>query len=105
MFVMEKVAQNGLALQHASTELQANREVVIAAAVQNWDALQYASTELQADLKLSRQLKSALHRGCAKGVRAAVSSASGTFDATDEQGRPYREIIATHPNAPAEVLR
>lgn len=40
---------SGLALQYASTQLQADREVVIMAATQSSDALRYASEALRAD--------------------------------------------------------
>jgi hypothetical protein len=43
------VAQNGRALRHASAELKADREVVLAAVAQDGSALQDASAELRAD--------------------------------------------------------
>jgi len=46
------VQQNGLALCYASAELQADREVVLAAVQEDGDALDYASAELRADRKV-----------------------------------------------------
>ena len=48
-FVLAAVAKYGSALQHASAELRANKEVVMAAVEQDHYALQWASAELQAD--------------------------------------------------------
>ena len=63
------VQQNGDALSYASPELQADREVVLAAVRQNGWALQYASEELRADrevvLAAVRQNGNALHPACA----------------------------------------
>ena len=50
--VLAAVQQNGRALKYASEELQADREVVLAAVQQNGEALTYASRELQAKLLL-----------------------------------------------------
>ena len=44
--------QAGYALEYASAELRADREVVLAAVQQYGDALGYASEELQADLEV-----------------------------------------------------
>ena len=49
------VSHSGLALQHVSKQLQADREVVMAAVKDNGDALQYASEYLQGDVDLVRQ--------------------------------------------------
>ena len=43
------MAQDGLTLRHAPAELQADREVVLAAVAQNGEALYHASAELRAD--------------------------------------------------------
>jgi hypothetical protein len=48
-FVLAAVAKYGSALQYASAELRANKEVVMAAVAQDHYALQWASAELQAD--------------------------------------------------------
>ena len=48
-FVLAVVEESGLALQHASPELQADREVVTEAVQQDGLALKYASQELRAD--------------------------------------------------------
>ena len=50
--VLAAVQQNGRALKYASEELQADREVVLAAVQQSVEALTYASRELQAKLLL-----------------------------------------------------
>jgi hypothetical protein len=47
--VLAAVQQNGEALEHASPELRADREVVLAAVQQNGEALEHASPELRAD--------------------------------------------------------
>ena len=47
--LLERVAQNGRALQHAAAELQADREIVATAVAQDGDALRYAAEELQRD--------------------------------------------------------
>ena len=47
--VLEAVQQDGRALQYASEELQADREVVLAAVQQNGWAIEHASPELRAD--------------------------------------------------------
>ena len=46
------VQQDGDALEYASPELRADREVVLAAVDQNGDALRHASPELRALLML-----------------------------------------------------
>ena len=46
--MLAAVKQNGSALAHASTELQADRDVVLEAVKQSGAALAYASKELQA---------------------------------------------------------
>ena len=46
--VLEAIAWNWNALQHASAELRADREVVLRAVSQDGVALRYASTELHA---------------------------------------------------------
>ena len=51
------VAQNGNALEHASDELKADKEVVLAAVTQRGNALSYASDELKGDKEVQ-----ALHR-------------------------------------------
>ena len=48
--VLAAVAQDGLALYHASTELMADKEVVLAAVAQNGHALKYALID-RADFK------------------------------------------------------
>jgi len=47
--VLAAVAQDGFALEYASEELKADKEVVLAAVAQEWGALEYASAELKAD--------------------------------------------------------
>ena len=47
--LLERVAQDGRALQHAVAELRGDREVVLAAMAQNGNALQYAAVELKGD--------------------------------------------------------
>ena len=47
--LLERVAQDGGALQHAVAELRGDREVVLAAMAQNGNALQYAAVELKGD--------------------------------------------------------
>ena len=47
--VLAAVRQDGWALEHASEELRADRDVVLAAVQQEGDALEYASDELAAD--------------------------------------------------------
>ena len=46
---METVKQNGCVLQHASVELQGDREIVVAAVKQDWLALEHASAALKSD--------------------------------------------------------
>ena len=46
---MAEVSNNGRALQYASEELKADKEVVMAAVTNDGLALQYASEELRAD--------------------------------------------------------
>ena len=48
--VLAAVAQNGMALKHASKKLRADKEVVLAAVAKKGNALQFASKELQKDL-------------------------------------------------------
>ena len=48
-FVLAAVARNGYALQHAAPQLRADREVVLAAVAQNGRVLEYASAELRAN--------------------------------------------------------
>lgn len=59
--VLTAVARDGLALQFASTELQADHDVVFTAVKQNGWALEFASRELQADRDLV--LDAVLHSG------------------------------------------
>jgi len=47
--VLAALKQNGLALQYASEDLQADKEVVLTAVRQNADALKYASDDIKAD--------------------------------------------------------
>mmetsp|Transcript_31073 Transcript_31073/g.71049 ORF Transcript_31073/g.71049 Transcript_31073/m.71049 type:complete len:241 (-) Transcript_31073:20-742(-) len=47
--VMQAVADNGLALKFASTELRNSREIVLAAVKVSGEALRFASSELRAD--------------------------------------------------------
>ena len=47
--VLATVQQDGFALEYASAELRADREVVLAAVQQDGFALGYASAELRAD--------------------------------------------------------
>ena len=47
--LLERVEQNGYALQHAAAELKADKEIVATAVAQNGRALQHAAPELQAD--------------------------------------------------------
>ena len=47
--MLAAVQQNGYALEAASAELQADREVVLAAVQQRGFALEHASAELRAD--------------------------------------------------------
>ena len=49
---LDRVAQNGYALGHASKELQSDREIVAAAVAQNGSALRYASKYLQSDREI-----------------------------------------------------
>ena len=46
---LERVAQNGNALEYAVAELKGDREVVLAAVARNGSALQYAAAELKRD--------------------------------------------------------
>ena len=57
MGTMVAVQQGGGTLKHASPELRADREVVLAAVDQNGDALRHASPELRALLMLYSLLK------------------------------------------------
>ena len=43
-----------MSLQHASQELRADREIVLAAVQQNGEALRFASEELKADREVMR---------------------------------------------------
>ena len=54
---LDRVAQNGPALQHAAAELKGDREIVLAAVAQDGRALQYAAAELKGDPAL-RKLQS-----------------------------------------------
>jgi hypothetical protein len=47
--LLERVAQDGNALQHAAAELQADKEIVATAVAQSGEALRHAAAELQAD--------------------------------------------------------
>jgi hypothetical protein len=51
------VKQSGLALEFASKELQADRDVVIEAVNQNGEALSYASAKLKGDKELKKIAK------------------------------------------------
>jgi hypothetical protein len=42
-FVLEKVKQDGWALQYASEELQNDKEVALEAIINDWDASKYVS--------------------------------------------------------------
>ena len=53
--MLAAVQQRGDALEYASPELQADREVVLAAVDQNFDALRHASPELRAKV-IARKL-------------------------------------------------
>ena len=46
------MAQNGWALRHASEDLRADKEVVLAAVAEDGYALQHAAAEMQADTEV-----------------------------------------------------
>ena len=78
--VLTAVKNNGYALEHASDELKADREVVMAA-VQNWGgALEYVSEELRSDREI---------------VLAAVQTYSSVsvLEYVSEELRADREIV------------
>ena len=52
--VLETVKTNGIALAHASEEIQNDREVVSDAVKQDWEAWYYASEKLRADPKIRK---------------------------------------------------
>eukprot|EP00405_Crypthecodinium_cohnii_P054166 CAMPEP_0206625960 /NCGR_PEP_ID=MMETSP0325_2-20121206/65034_1 /ASSEMBLY_ACC=CAM_ASM_000347 /TAXON_ID=2866 /ORGANISM="Crypthecodinium cohnii, Strain Seligo" /LENGTH=382 /DNA_ID=CAMNT_0054150219 /DNA_START=77 /DNA_END=1226 /DNA_ORIENTATION=- len=82
---LEAVNRNGLFLQHASDDLRADREVVLAAVRNRGDALLFANAELQADkelvLEAVRQHGEALPYASKdlRGDRDIVSEAMRTF--------------------------
>ena len=47
--LLERVAQDGRALEYAEAELKADKEIVATAVAQNGEALQYAAVELKRD--------------------------------------------------------
>ena len=47
--LLERVAQDGRALEYAAAELKADKEIVATAVAQDGRALQYAAAELKAD--------------------------------------------------------
>ena len=49
--VMDRVAQDGSALQYAPAEFKGDREIVLAAVAKNGFALRYAAAELKGDRK------------------------------------------------------
>ena len=57
------VKRNGLALQYASYELRADKELVLAAVAQDGDLLRYASENLQADKQVVRVSELSLEAG------------------------------------------
>ena len=56
--ISRTAAQNGRALQHASAELKADKEVVLAAVAQYGGALQHASAELRANKEVAAARRS-----------------------------------------------
>jgi hypothetical protein len=84
--VLVAVAKNGqvnlgsakLALRHASTELQGDREVVLAAVAKNGGALEYASVELKGDREV---------------VLAAVAKAGNALEYASAELQADREVV------------
>ena len=70
---MERVAQDGKALQYAAAELKGDREIVLAAVARTGSALKYAAAELRSHRALGwiRTTNVALH--CAK-LRLALAT-------------------------------
>ena len=77
-FVRVAVKKNGLALQHASRELQSDKELVLAAVTQNGLALQYASEELKRDKEI---------------VLAAVTKNGEVLQYVNKEFKSDREVV------------
>ena len=88
--VLAAVQQNGMALQYASAELQADREVVLAAVQQHGGALQYASAELRADRDF---------------VLAAVKQNGWVLRRASAELRADREVVLAAVKQNGEALR
>jgi hypothetical protein len=96
--VLTAVREEGLALQHASPELRADREVVEAAVSRNGCALEHACAELRAGEPQSL-INASLHLKTSKDIAAAAKdhalmSALAAFEA----GQLWQQL-------PAERLR
>jgi len=75
------VKQDGLALEYASENLKADREIVLAAVQQNGLALEYAPEELQAKILNSRSFEglkspSIEHTGAKASTSSSTSSSN-----------------------------
>ena len=78
--VLAAVEQDGSALQYASSQLRGDREIVLAAVKQDGSTLQYASTELQGDHEI---------------VLAAVEQDGSALQYASTELRRAREIVLT----------
>ena len=78
--MLKRVAQNGLALRHATEELRGDREVVMTAVAEDWQALEYATEELRGDREVV--------------MTAVTSNGWGLLYATEEL-RGDREVVMT----------
>ena len=88
--VLAAVQQYGLALSHASPELQADREVVLAAVQQHAYALMHASSEMRADREV---------------VLAAVQQDADTLRYASAELRADREVVLAAVQQDAGALR
>eukprot|EP01044_Picomonas_judraskeda_P036358 COSAG03_NODE_16004_length_414_cov_1.063492_1_plen_74_part_01 len=50
--LIDRMAQYGMALQHAAADLKGDREIVLAAVAQNGGALQHAAADLKGDREI-----------------------------------------------------
>lgn len=88
--VLAVVKQNGSALEHASEELQADKEVVLAAVKQDGWALEHASEELRADTEV---------------VLAAVKQNGWALGHASEELRADKEVVLVAVKQDRRALR
>ena len=87
---LERVSQNGNALEHATDELKGDTEIVMAAVSQNGRALEYATDELKGDRKI---------------VMAAVSKNGHALQYAKDELKGDREIVMMAVSSVGSALR